>query len=448
LAAYCSPKPYLIPPHIELLNNRLKQAAVKPDQRIIVSMPPRHGKSELTSHYFPAWYLGRHPGHEIILVSYEERFAASWGAKARDVMREFGPELFDQHLDSTQDARDHWRVGKPQPRNEYGHQLMLHSTMYSAGSNGPITGKGADLLLVDDPIKNYQEIKSDTARDTMWEWWQSTAYTRLMTHGSAVIVQTRWHMDDLAGRLIQQSEDGEEHWDVINIPAIAEENDPLGREVGEALWPEKYPIEALLQKKQSVGAYFWSAMYQGRPTPMEGGILKRDWMNRRYKEPPRMIRIIQSVDAAFKTGVANDFSCIATWGTDGIDYYLLDLFREKVEFPELKQAISDYFYKWNASAVYIEDAAAGQSIIQEMGRQSMVPVVAKAVMGDDFQRAHAISGIFQSGKVILPRFAPWLADWVEEHVAFPNAAHDDTVTTTYYALEELAYLGVPIMEFV
>ncbi len=419
-----------------------------PDQRIIVSMPPRHGKSELTSHYFPAWYLGRHPGHEVILVSYEERFAASWGSKARDVMREYGPELFDQHLDPLQDARDHWRAAKPQPRDDYGHERMLYSQMYAAGANGPITGKGANMLLIDDPVKNADTVKTDNARDAMWDWWRSTAYSRLMPHGSAIVVMTRWHEDDLAGRLIEQSAQGEEHWDVINLPAIAEENDPLGRTEGEALWPERYPIERLEKIKTVQGPYWWNALFQGHPTPLEGNILKREWMNNRYKEPPSMIRIIQTVDAAFKTGVGNDFSVIATWGTDGINYYLLDLFRAKVEFPELKQAIRDYFYKWNASAVYIEDAAAGQSVIQEMGRESMVPVVAKPVMGNDLQRAHAISGIFQSGKVMLPLYAPWLADWIEEHVAFPNAAHDDTVTTSYYALEELAYLGVPVMEFV
>jgi predicted phage terminase large subunit-like protein len=454
LAEYASPYDYATPPHLKLLNRKLLECVEKPNQRKVVSMPPRHGKSQLTSCHLPAWMAGKYPGKEIILISYEARFAAEWGGKAREVVSEFGPDLFGVYLDEDNSARDNWRAGKPASQyhtdeagGSWRGEQMLYFQMRTAGVGGPITGKGGHLVLVDDPVKNAESVLTDTSRDKMWDWWVSTAYTRLMKNGSAIVVQTRWHMDDLAGRLIEQTETGEEIWDVINLPAIAEDNDPLGREPGEALWPEMFPIERLEQIKTTLGPYWFSALYQGRPTPLEGGILKREWMQQRYLEPPRMHRVIQSVDAAFKTGVGNDYSVIATWGTDAIDFYLLDIWRKRVEFPDLKRAISDNFYKWNPSGVYVEDAAAGQSIVQEMKRETMLPVNAKPVWGNDISRATAVSGMFQAGKVKLPVRAPWLAEWIEEHVGFPNAPHDDQVTTTYYALEELGLAGLPTMIF-
>ncbi len=444
LASYASPYDYEEPPHLKLLNKKLLECAEKPNQRKVISMPPRHGKSELTGHYFPAWLAGKYPGIQVILISYEARFAGEWGGKAREVVEQFGPELFGIHMDDANNARDNWRAGKLMSSSQ---ERILYSQMRTAGVGGPITGKGGNVVLVDDPVKNAESVITDLSRDKMWDWWVSTAYTRLMPGGSAIVVQTRWHEDDLAGRLIEQTQTGEEMWDVVNLPAIAEDNDPLGREPGEALWPEMFPIEALEQKKRTLGPYWFSALYQGHPTPLEGGILKRDWMQSRYLEPPRMHRIVQSVDAAYKTGVGNDFSVIATWGTDAIDYYLLDVWRARVEFPDLKRAISDNYHKWNPSGVYVEDAAAGQSIVQEMQRETMMPIIPKPVWGNDISRATAVSGMFESGKVKLPVRAPWLAEWIEEHVGFPNAAHDDQVTSTYYALEELGLAGMATMVF-
>jgi predicted phage terminase large subunit-like protein len=444
---YASPYPYKLAPHLQLLNQALLRAATLPDQRIIVSMPPRHGKSELTSIGFPAWYMGQKPGAQIILGAYEADFAAGFGGKARDMFEEYGPDVYGWTVDPDNNAKTKWQTI---PSYKGANTRRVHkATMQTAGLGGSITGKGADVLLIDDPVKNAEAVETKQAREKMWDWWRSTAYTRLMPGGSAVVVQTRWHQDDLAGRLIQQSLDGEEHWEVMNLPAICDSaNDLLGRPEGEPLWPEQWPLSALLQKKMSVGPYWWAAMYQGRPVPLEGGILKHEYMKHRYREAPAMVRVVQSIDSAFKTGVANDYSVIATWGTDGINFYLLDLWRAKVEFPELKQAIRDQYYKWNPSGVYVEDAASGQSIIQEFQRESMIPVIAKNVKGNDISRAHAVSGLFQAGKVKLPVSASWLADWIEEHVAFPNGMHDDQIATTYYALEELAYMAVPIMEFV
>lgn len=320
--------------------------------------------------------------------------------------------------------------------------------MRTAGAGGPITGKGAHLLIVDDPVKNAEDANSETMRERTWDWWLSTAYTRLEPDGVALVIQTRWHEDDLTGRLIAEMESGGESWVVLNLPALAEAEDLLGRRVGDALWPERYPQERLKQIEQTVGPYWWYALYQQRPTPLEGAILRRAWMQRRYVTLPAMERIIQTVDTAAKIGQENDYSVISTWGTDGISYYLINVARGKWEFPELKRQIVQQFHQWQPSGVYVEDASSGESIIQEFARETMIPVIGTKPVGRKETRVHAVSGLFASGKVKLPATSPWLADWVAEHLRFPNATHDDQVDTTSMALAELAYRSVPIMEWV
>jgi predicted phage terminase large subunit-like protein len=439
LARYASPYPYVIAPHLRFLNRKLLETVYGHTKRLVISMPPRSGKSELISHYLPAWYVASFPNRQVILAGYETTFAAEWGGKAREVIVEHGPEVFGVTVDEHNSARNNWRVK---------HKMAAYSVMRTAGLGGPLTGKGADMLVLDDPVKNADSVLSQNARDRMWDWWVSVAYTRLQKGGTAIVVGTRWHEDDLIGRLIRQRDEGEEDWEVLNLPAIAEPGDPIGRTEGEALWPEMFPPEVLGQIRRTQGPYWWAAMYMGRPTPLEGGVLKREWMNNRYSAPPAMQRVIQTVDSAAKSGEDNDYSIVATWGTDGIDFYLLDVWRAKVEFPELKRAVSDQFIKHQPSAVYVEDASSGMSLLQEMQRETMIPVIAQQTISNKLGRVHAVSGLFQSGKVKLPRTAPWLAEWIEEHTSFPNGAYDDQVDTTAYALHELAYQGSPVMVFV
>ena len=439
LARYASPYPYVIAPHLRFLNRKLLESIYGHTKRLVISMPPRSGKSELISHYLPAWYVASFPNKQVILAGYETTFAAEWGGKAREVIVEHGPEVFGVTVDEHNSARNNWRVK---------HEMAAYSVMRTAGLGGPLTGKGADMLVLDDPVKNADSVLSQNARDRMWDWWVSVAYTRLQKGGTAIVVGTRWHEDDLIGRLIRQRDEGEEDWEVLNLPAIAEPGDPIGRTEGEALWPEMFPPEVLEQIRRTQGPYWWAAMYMGRPTPLEGGVLKREWMNNRYSAPPAMQRVIQTVDSAAKSGEDNDYSIVATWGTDGIDFYLLDVWRAKVEFPELKRAVSDQFIKHQPSAVYVEDASSGMSLLQEMQRETMIPVIAQQPISNKLGRVHAVSGLFQSGKVKLPRTAPWLAEWIEEHTSFPNGAYDDQVDTTAYALHELAYQLSPVMVFV
>jgi hypothetical protein len=282
-------------PHLDLLNRRLLDLAAGKVRRLMVSMPPRHGKSELISRYLPAWYLGTFPDRRVILSSYESDFAASWGRKARELLEQHGLDHFGAKVRSDIAASSRWEIA--------GHD----GGMITAGVGGPITGRGANLLIVDDPIKNAEDAASLTLRDKIYEWWRSTAYTRLEPGASVVLIQTRWHQDDLAGRILADADQGEA-WEVISLPAIAEENDPLGRDPGAALWPERFSEEALDVIRRSVGSYFWAAMYQQTPVPIGGEIFKQEWFRYVDSVPENADRVVRYWDKAATAG-GGDFSC-------------------------------------------------------------------------------------------------------------------------------------------
>ena len=219
---------------------------------LVVSMPPQNGKSELCSRYLPAWYLGCHPDRRVILTSYEADFAAGWGRKARDLLEHWG-WLFGVRVHRRSGAANRWDLDGRE------------GGMTAAGVGGPITGRGAHLLIVDDPIKNDEEARSATFREKQWQWWQSVATTRLRPGALMVVIQTRWHRDDLTGRILRQAEETGQPWRVVKFPAIAEEHDVLGRQPGEALWPEVFPKERLEQVRKTRTNYYWQAMYQQNP---------------------------------------------------------------------------------------------------------------------------------------------------------------------------------------
>lgn len=248
-------------PHLKLLDRAIMESLqeAKAGQLfgLIVSMPPQHGKSELCSKYLPAWYLGTHPNNRVILTSYEADFAAGWGRKSRDLLEQHG-DWFGIKVSRRSSSVHRWDIE--------GHE----GGMTTAGVGGPITGRGAHLLIIDDPVKNDEEARSPTHRQKNWDWWQSTASTRLRPGALVVVIQTRWHRDDLTGKLLQSAALNGQKWRVIKLPAIAEENDPLGRAPGKALWPEVYTLERLKQVQASRTAYFWKAMYQQDPLA-EGG---------------------------------------------------------------------------------------------------------------------------------------------------------------------------------
>ncbi len=397
-------------------------------------MPPRHGKSELISKAFPAWYLGTFPDRRILLASYEADFAAGWGRKARLLLEEYGPDLWGVEVDKRSSAADRWDIA--------GHD----GGMGTAGVGGALTGKGSHVLVIDDPIKNAEEAASQTIRDKIHDWYLSTAYTRLESdpEGAVIIVMTRWHEDDLLGRELT----GGEEWRVLNFPAVAEENDCLGREPGDPLWPERFSKERLERIAAKIGPYWWAALYQQRPSPLEGGLLKRDWIQY-YDLPPVQSQLeqwVQSWDMAFKDSKANSYVVGGVWARAGADFYLIDMIRDHLDFPKTIEAVKSWAGLYpQARAKLIEDKANGPAVIQTL--QHEVPgLIAVSPRGSKEARLSAVAPLFCAGNVWIPRTKLWTKDYVGELCAFPNAATDDQVDMTSQALDWMTgegLLGTP-----
>ena len=306
---------------------------------------------------------------------------------------------------------------------------------FAVGRGGPLTGRGAHLLIIDDPLKDPQEANSETTRKALHEWFGSVAYTRLAPGGAIVLIQTRWHSDDLAGWLL--SSNINERWEVLSLPAIAERDESFRRE-GEALWPERFDLAALERIRSVVGDRVFACLYQQKPAAAEGAIFKRAWWNT-YRPLPEahFAKVIQSWDTAFQTGAENDFSVCTTWGVSENAYFLLHLWRGKAEFPELKRVMTALAEHWNPTEILVEDRASGQSLIQEIKTSTRLPVISVKPDRDKQSRAQAITPIIETGRVFLPENAPWVQDFLDEMSSFPNGLHDDIVDSTSQALNHL-----------
>lgn len=410
------------------LNRKILDIVAGRIKRLMVFLPPRHGKSEFISKYFTAWVLGKFPDTRIILASYEADFAATWGRKARGLLEEHGPSLFGIRVSGKSSAANRWDIE--------GHE----GGMVTAGVNGPITGKGADIAIIDDPVKNDQEAMSETYRTRAWEWYKSTFRTRLQRDGAIILIMTRWHQDDLAGKLLQAQKEGGEKWDVVSLLALAEENDPLGREPGQPLCPELFTKQALESIKTSVGSYWWASLYQQRPSPAEGGIFKRHWWQYYRQAPGKFDEIIQSWDMSFKDKATSDFVVGQVWGRSGADKYLLDQVRGRMDFTATLQAVRSLSAKWpQARAKLVEDKANGPAVIATLKREisGLIPVEPQ---GSKEARAWAVQPEVEAGNVYIPDpgIASWVHDFVEECAAFPNGAHDDQVDAMTQALLRFA----------
>lgn len=416
--------------HHRRIADALTRVAEGECKRLMIFMPPRHGKSMLASEFFPAWYLGLKPDQQVIAATYAQELANDFGRKVRNLCRTPQHARLFPGFTLSDDSQAACRFHTPQ-RGVY----------QGVGVGGAATGRGAHLLLIDDPIKNREEAESEIRRKQIKDWYTSTAYTRLMPGGAVVVIQTRWHEDDLAGWLLREHK--HEGWEVLNLPAIAEPNDPLGREEGGALWPEAYPEPVLAKIRLTAGPRDWASLYQQRPAAMEGAIFKREhwrWFDAPEDDPRALLRalgvfrVVQAWDTAFKAGEANDYSVGVTLGVTENRYYLLDVWRARVEFPELRQAVVNQHQKWGANVVLVENAASGQSLLQELQRNTRIPLQAIKADRDKVSRAHAVTGTHAAGLVHLPNGAHWVADFTDEAASFPSAPHDDQVDAFVHAL--------------
>ncbi len=411
-------------PHTELILSRLEALERGQISRLMIFLPPQHGKSLLGSTIFPSWYLGRHPDRQVILATYAQELSDDFGRKVRNLVADDLHRAIFPRCVLSEDSTAAHRFG-----------LLPGGGYVAAGRGGPITGRGAHLIIIDDPLKDWQEAHSKTTRQGLYEWFISTAYTRLSGNGAVVLIQTRWHEDDLAGRLL--SDPAGEQWEVLSLPAIAEHDESF-RRTGEPLWPERYGSTTLERIRAMVGERVWVSLYQQRPAAAEGVIFKRDWFQ--YYTPPftgPFSRVIQSWDTGFKAGEANDFSVGTTWGVTENAYYLLHLSRSKEEFPELKRMMTVLAEEWNPTEILVEDRASGQSIIQELKSSTRLPIISVKPDRDKQSRAQSVTPIIEAGKVFLPENAAWLEDFLDEMTSFPNSIHDDIVDSTTQALNRL-----------
>lgn len=419
--------------HHMVMINRLNELIHQKDQRIMIFMPPRNGKSELVSRRYPAWYLGRMPDSEIIACSYSSGLANMFSRDVQRIMEmDVYHEIFpDSMIPDAPFSKGHPLNNKTKRTADYFELLGRKGSMLSAGVNGPITGFGGDLLLIDDPVKNEEEAMSETYREKTINWYNSTAYTRLEGGANIVVCQTRWHKGDLSGKLIAEMESGGDKWEIISLPAISSEkvfpNDP--RSPGEPLWPNKYPLERLEIIKRQVGARVWSSMFQQNPVIEGGNIIKETWFQYYHSLPFdvtnwRECHIVQSWDLNFKeTGKSYVVGvCIAK---HGIDYYLLDMFREKVDFVETGEAIMKMKAKYPAcKAVLIEEKANGSAILSYLKKKvsNLIPIQATASKDE---RLHSVSPTFEAGNFHIPANHPMSKVVVDEMISFPNAENDD-----------------------
>jgi predicted phage terminase large subunit-like protein len=395
-------------------------------KKLAIITPPRHGKSTLGNVILPAFALGRNPTETIITVSYGSDLSEGFGRRTRNILSD---PAFAEVFPGCKLSPDSAAV--------YRFTTTADGEFSAVGRGGPVTGRGASLLILDDLIKDSSEANSDVTCRNIIEWLQHVAFTRLTPNGRVLAIATRWSERDPMGWILQQH-----GWTVLHLPALAEsDKDPLGRQIGEALWPSHYPVEALEQIRADVGSRVFQCLYQGNVAASQGTIFKRDWFQHYGQRPENFSRIIQSWDTSFKAGQSNDYSVCATIGQTSTGFYLLSLWRDKVEFPTLKQKVAELADQWRPSEIYIEDRASGQSLIQELKLATTHPVIAVKVDRDKETRASATTGYYEAGKVFFPADASWLVDFEDELASFPGGLHDDCVDAISQALNQLRDSG-------
>lgn len=428
------------PPHVRYIADLLEKLERGEIRRLCVALPVRHGKSVLCSQIFPAWFMGRHPSQNIILASHSESLATLHSRVAKHLVQDDRWPFVDVGLSTDSASVQRWNV-------------TTGGGMYAIGVGGAITGRGANLLIVDDAL---HDGLSETERDSAWRWFREVAVPRLEPGGRVLVVNARFAPDDLTGR-IEESEDARE-WKFVSLPAIAEERDPLRRKIGSALWPERMSVAELESRRVAMGSYAFSAQFQQNPLPAEGNLFKTAWFEHRYKELPRSVRetvyrgfrgqtevvretqdltCVAAVDCASKVTISSDFSAIVVVATDGRDYYVVDVVRERLEFADLLRKIVEVYGRHKPRLVYCEEASSGIPIVQEMRRTTGIPIVGVPPRGSKLSRAEAASALFEAGRIHLPDHAAWIDAYITEFTRFPGGKNDDMVDATSLAINSI-----------
>lgn len=431
--------------HVDVLVERLQQVADGDLKRLIIQAPPRHGKSQLTSRLFPAYFLRRHPERWVGLASYGAELADSLSREARQFFTEDGGPI-----DPASRAVNRWGT-------------LDRGGMWAVGVAGATTGRGGHLLVVDDPVKDAAQADSAGYKSAMKDWWDATFSTRLEPGGAIVVIQTRWSLDDLTGFLLDKEDEAidngaePERWHVVDLAAIAVApaeatplpvsctREPDWREPGEALCPERYPIEQLQKTRGTMAARWWQALYQQQPTVAGGNLFQRDWF--RYYDPAQIdqsqiVRTIASLDCTFKGNSGSDYVALTVWNQTPAGMYLRDVVNQRLGFIDTIAMLQAIWRRWQFSELLVEDAANGPAVIDTLGRESSGYLIrAVRPLGGKEARANAAAPWYEQGRVWHPSGAAWLQTYEDQLLGFPGAAHDDMVDATTQALNYVSGTG-------
>jgi predicted phage terminase large subunit-like protein len=421
---------FKVGPHHRKLAKIFQDVVDGNKKRVIINIAPRMGKSEFSSYLFPAYFLGNYPEKKIIMGTHTAGLSEDFGRRVRNLIEsEEYNELFPETVVADdQKAAGKWSTG-------------AGGQYYAAGVGGALAGRGADLFVVDDP-HSEQDVKSNSrlAFDTAWSWFQTGPLQRLMPGGAIIVIMTRWSLLDLTGRLLDYQIKNPDTipWELVELPAILHE----GTDKEKSLWPEQWPLEALKNTKASIDPRYWNAQYMQNPTSdMSAVIGRKDWQIWEQDDPPTVDYIIQSWDTAFETSNTADYSACTTWGVwynnedkGSPNLILLDAFKDRMTFPELKATALKHYKEWNPDAFIVEKKAAGAPLIQELRRVGIpVQEFSPSRGNDKMVRLNAVADLFTSGKVWAPD-TRWAREVVEEVASFPVGEHDDYVDTVSQAL--------------
>lgn len=425
--------------HLKRLGSLLMDVEDDLKDRIAVSMAPRMGKSQMISIYYPAWYLGRHPDHKVIVASHTADLAVVMARKVRNLIQspEYARIFPNTRIASDAKAAAQWNTTQG---GEY----------FAIGVGGALAGRGAHLIIADDPLSE-QDIKAGntTSLDTTYEWFSAGLRTRLMPGGKICVLHTRWHQRDLIGRLLKDSavNEGGDKYEAFEFPAILYE----GTENEKSIWPEQWSLEALQKTRASMHHIMWQwyAQYQQNPTASEAAIIKREWIRRWEKDtPPPCDFIVQAYDTALTTKQRSDYSVCHTWGVwtneedNSTNVILLNKVKGKYEFPELKAMAHEQYEEWEPDSVIVEAKASGQPLIDEMRRSGIFVQDFSPGKGQDkISRMNAVTDMFASGHVWFPE-NQWASETVEEILAFPAGEHDDEVDAMTLAMMRIRKGGL------
>ncbi len=426
--------------YIDLLASTLEKCRSGETKRLILNLPPRTLKSHAASVAFPAWLLGHDPSKQIICASYGQDLADK---HARDCRTLMSSAIYRSLFPRT--------VLSPEKLSVNDFMTTSQGLRMSTSVGGVLTGRGADIIILDDILKPDDAL-SETRRNAANDWYFNTLLSRLNSkeNGIIILVMQRLHQQDLAGEVLDREE-----WEVLALPAIAQRDEsmefdtPLGpnrfvRKAGEALHPERDSVETYMKIREAVGEYNFQSQYQQDPTAREGGLIKREWIHFYEGKARRdMAYVVQSWDTAIKSGEFNDYSVCTTWGILDGNFYLLDVFRQRLTFPELKRAALELFRQYNPTKLLIEDKGSGSSLLQELRTEHVWCLDDyNPPHGSDKQMRLAAQAVkFESGRVYLPQQAPWLESYIYELTGFPGSKHDDQVDSTSQALDFMTKLA-------